>query len=330
LARSCLFFGLALLLVGATADSLRVIWADWLYRRNLLPDLERAVRLDPTNARYRLWLAEHEAYAGRNPRPAIESAARLRPFDSAARIQLGLRSEVEGRLDEAERTLLEAAAMDLLYEPRWTLANFYFRRGQRERFWVWAERALAMSYGDRRPLLDLCWRMSSSAAEFARRVAGFPGVAAALDDYLRQLARTAWEQRDLPQALEVRQLLGERGLVADRFRSLPSGAVFDWTTAALAGVSYEHVPATHSLRVRLSGQQPERCELLWRDLVLDPGAYRIKAEMEAAPPGITWSLSGGFSPALRPGRLVLRYERPHGSVRSTATFLIHSAGVERQ
>jgi len=46
-----------------------------------------------------------------------------------------------------------------LMEPRWTLMNFYFRGREEVKFWSWARRTFAMSYGDRTPLFDLCWRV---------------------------------------------------------------------------------------------------------------------------------------------------------------------------
>ena len=59
----------------------------------------------------------------------LRAAVSLNPRLSSAWIQLGLNAEADGNLPEAETDLLRAASVDHLYVPAWTLANFYFRRG---------------------------------------------------------------------------------------------------------------------------------------------------------------------------------------------------------
>ena len=44
--------------------------------------------------------------------------------------QAGLAAETRGDAALAEKWLQEAATVDRQYEPRWTLANFYFRQSQ--------------------------------------------------------------------------------------------------------------------------------------------------------------------------------------------------------
>ena len=61
--------------------------------------------------------------------------------------------------------MLDAARVDRQFEPRWTLANFYFRRERPDEFWKWMRAALEVSYGDRRLAFDLCWRMTQDADE---------------------------------------------------------------------------------------------------------------------------------------------------------------------
>ena len=47
-----------------------------------------------------------------------------------------------------------------LYLPRWTLANYYYRRNDTARFWLWANRAAEMLYDDPAPLFGLCERVA--------------------------------------------------------------------------------------------------------------------------------------------------------------------------
>ena len=61
--------------------------------------------------------------------------------------------------------LLMAARVDHQFLPAWTLANFYFRRGNREGFWKWADRAAALTYDDFLPLIRLCDRLEPDPAQ---------------------------------------------------------------------------------------------------------------------------------------------------------------------
>ena len=87
----------------------------------------------------------------------------IQPFDSTSMIRLGLHLERKGDLEQAEKWLLRAAAVDHQFEPKSSLANFYFRRGRAAEFWRWVHQALEMDYADGRPLFALCWHMSSDA-----------------------------------------------------------------------------------------------------------------------------------------------------------------------
>jgi tetratricopeptide (TPR) repeat protein len=153
--------GLTLFLLGLAAYwSVRLGYADWLYHRNAVDDVARVVWLAPGNAAYFAWLAELEEHEGRDPAPWLERAAELNPRDSAFWIRRGLGAEWHGDMATAERYLLQAARVDHAFDPRWTLANYYFRRRDADRFWHWARKALEMSYGDRSPIFQLCWTLS--------------------------------------------------------------------------------------------------------------------------------------------------------------------------
>ncbi len=149
--------------------SIRLSWADWLFRRNTLSSVARAVALDPANGRYHAWLAELLDNEGQSPAAELDAAARLNPLDSRVWIRRGLNAEMNGNPAEGERLLLHAAGIDRLLEPRWTLMNFYFRQGNEDRFWRWAKESLAISYGDRAALFELCWKMRPDGPTIAAR-----------------------------------------------------------------------------------------------------------------------------------------------------------------
>lgn len=294
-------------------------------------------------------------------RTALEAAVRASPRRSSAWIALGLEREAALDYSAAERCLLEAARVDRTYQPRWTLANFYFRRDDAERFWLWARRAAGMASRDLTPLLALCSRTGADPAEIARRImpdnlaarraymtfllrAGRPAPAGALAVEIAPRARA----EDRPALLDACNAMLAAG---DSVRALPvcnavapaepfSSQGFDWRLPAVEGVWAAHDPDRLELRLSLSGAQPANCELLWRYLA---PARRHRLEYEAAPPGrgFFWV---ALSPAGRPltqsadladlpagallfegaARLALIYRRVPGSVRAAGELWLRN------
>ena len=96
----------------------------------------------------------------RTAKAALLHAVAVNPWDTRSRIELGLLAEAEGDSTTSERYLLQAAETDHLFLPRWTLANYYFRRGDTSQFWGWAKEAADRVYGDAQPLFRLCGRVA--------------------------------------------------------------------------------------------------------------------------------------------------------------------------
>ncbi len=154
------------LLLGVTVLTVASYWtirlalADQLFQANSFEALARATRLNPINSQYFLLLAEYQQRAGIDSEPSLVVASKVNPLDSSIWIRRGLSAEFAGDFGRAEKFLLEAARVDKLFDPRATLANYYFRRNDPEQFWRWTREALAISYGDLTSLFRLCWRMS--------------------------------------------------------------------------------------------------------------------------------------------------------------------------
>jgi hypothetical protein len=152
---------LALLVFAAsTVWSVRTGLADYWGRQGSIAGAERAAAIAPDNAVWQILLAilvadSDPGWANR----ALLRAAELNPCDAQVWINLGLRAEVEGNLSDSERFLLRAAEVDKTYLPRWTLANYYARRGQTDIFWQWAVLAAQRIHGDPVPLFRLCGGM---------------------------------------------------------------------------------------------------------------------------------------------------------------------------
>jgi hypothetical protein len=173
--------------------------ADFYFRGATVESVERAVEIAPRNTEYLALRALQMEYDGADSRALTEKIAALNPYASAPRIRLGLAAEVAGDSAGAERWLLDAARVDHQFEPRWTLANFYFRAGKREEFWRWMRAALEVSYGDRSPAYELCWRVSDDAEEILRL--GIPDRHEVVGSYLVFLLQREPPDRRLPPKL---------------------------------------------------------------------------------------------------------------------------------
>jgi hypothetical protein len=157
------YFGIAIVAAGFAAAamwSVHLGWADYWFRKETLAGTERAIEITPDRASYYYRLAllssdDHPARAAE----ALERALELNPADAQSWIDLGLQYEAGGDNARAERCLLRAAEEDAEYLPRWTLANYYYRRNEPRRFWYWAKQAAGMAYGDPLPLFRLCGQM---------------------------------------------------------------------------------------------------------------------------------------------------------------------------
>lgn len=148
----------ALVALAVAAEwSLRVGWADYLAQRETQEATEKALRWTPSQALYyyRLGVLAAEKDPAKSI-AALERAVALDPSDAGSWIELGLQLEANGKADAAERCLLRAAEVDRQYLPRWTLANFYFRRRDTEKFWTWARSSAEIVYRDATPLFRLC------------------------------------------------------------------------------------------------------------------------------------------------------------------------------
>ena len=184
--------GVAALAAGCYTTA-RLAWADYLFRCDTLESVARAAQLAPASAEYHLRLATLLDANGRDG-AAIESELH-RAVDAnsrlaAAWIELGLRAEAAGQAQQAETGLVRAARADHMYWTLWTLANFYFRHNESEKFWPVARRALRIgevTAYDPAPLFRLCWKVSTDPATILERA--IPDVGPVEARYLEFLVR---------------------------------------------------------------------------------------------------------------------------------------------
>jgi hypothetical protein len=162
--RALLRCALWLVLAVSAYWSLRLAWADHLSYGAELAGRERAVELAPTAAVFAERLAGLRDELGGDGLPDLRRAAMLDPENPERRMRLGVRAELAGDYPLAERSLLAAATRSRLYQPKYLLAQYYFRRQNASQFFWWARAALETAWGDATPLFDLGWRMRPDAA----------------------------------------------------------------------------------------------------------------------------------------------------------------------
>lgn len=317
--------------------SIRLAAADAEFRRHTPEGVGRAIAIEPSNTEYLLLRGLQLDYNGEDPTSLLERAAELNPLSSTPRIRLGLNAEIRGDNAGAEKWLLAAARVDHQYEPQWTLANFYFRRGDAEKFWPAMQSALAISYGDRRPAFELCRRMGDAQTILERAIPDERGVLASYLIYALEsqheavvaaALRLARFHRDRPvllaavdslidaeKAADARAVWAAMGFAAPAgvfdgdFRGAPLGRGFDWRESDFVGIVYTQIeqPAP-GLRIALDGRQPEACELLTQIVNLEPRAnYVLKWEARGSglgsPTGIEWRIAGKHAAAEKAGEI---------------------------
>jgi tetratricopeptide (TPR) repeat protein len=157
--RGAAWFALAL----SSYWALRLAWADQLSTATELADRQRAVQLAPIPI-FAERLATRREELGGDGLPDLLRAAALDPENPDRLMRLGLRAEMAGDYPLAEKSLLAAAARSRLYQPKYLLAQYFFRRQDADRFWPWARQSLEAAYGDAAPLFELCWRQRPDAA----------------------------------------------------------------------------------------------------------------------------------------------------------------------
>ena len=151
--------------------------ASLAFRQFTASGIEAATRLVPFDASYLTALARFQPA---HRVPLLHRALSLNGFDSKSLIELGLDAEFQKHdPKKAEGYFKRAAAVDKMFLPRLTLANFYFRQEQIPQFLEWVHRALDISpYGyNPRPLYQQCWSIGADPAS----------IAAAIPDYDRRL-----------------------------------------------------------------------------------------------------------------------------------------------
>jgi hypothetical protein len=263
-------------------------------------------------------------------RELLETSVRLNQYDAQATIELGLRYEADGDYAHAEKLLLQAFAVDHTYLPRWSLANFYLRRGNLPAFWLWAHRAAEMPADDVGALFDLCWRVSpdpetiagtilNDRPEIIHQYLGFllgKDQLPAAATIASRLIRTGAPETDSPLLLSTvnrlvaandanaanalwHELIQKQWVVADttvpnnaNFARDPQPVSFDWALSSYSGL--HSWPGPSGLEIEFTGEEPENCIIVEQTVMLAPGKYTMEYSYHTTgiPPGtgIQWQI----------------------------------------
>jgi len=315
-------------------SSWQLLRADYIFRQGTEESVRKAISIEPDAWGYYTYLAQlDDAHA----QQLLESAIKLDPYSAEAHIELGLRLEAAGDYAQAEKSLLDAYAVDRTFVPRWSLANFYFRRGDLTQFWAWAKRAAEMPSESTAPLFELCWRASPDPTEISNRIlTNDPAL-------IRQFLGFLLTKNELPAAAETANRLAQFGdpgddnpimfhvierliaagngeqakalwndmsqkhwIVADgsavnnpSFARDPLPMAFDWSLPAYPGLHSWPGPA--GLESEFSGDQPETCTVTEQTVVLTSGNYEIdysyRTEGIPANSGLRWQVIAAGSDA---------------------------------
>jgi tetratricopeptide (TPR) repeat protein len=308
-------------------SSWKLARADYLFRINTEDSLRAAIRLEPDAWKYYMRLA---LFDDAHAQQLLETAIKDDPYNAEADIELGLRLEAAGNYPRAEKMLLDAFAVDRTFLPRWTLANFYFRRNNLPAFWTWARTAAEMPSDSTEPLFELCWHVSSDPHEIEAKILNNN------PELIRQYLNFLLAKNQLPAAAEVADRLTQAGdrktddpqmfsvvdrliaanagdaakalwnvliekhwVVADsgapnnpNFARVPLPVRFDWALSSSVGL--HSWPGPSGLETEFSGEEPEICTIAEQVVVLPPGNYKLESSYrtDAISPqtGLRWQI----------------------------------------
>jgi hypothetical protein len=288
--------------------SWEIAHADYLFKMDSEESIRSAIRLVPDEWEYYMRLAQFDR---EHARELLTTSRSLNRYNAQTNIELGLQYEAEGDFGQAEKLLLDAYEVDHTYLPRWTLANYYFRRDNMPAFWSWARSAAEMPADDIRSLFELCWRVSpdpekltqaifNEKPEMIRQYLGFllaKDQLHAVAGVAPHLVRSGELDADRPLLFYVvnrlvaandetaanalwHSLIQQHWVVADitvpnnpDFAREPLPVTFDWALPEYPGL--HSWPGSSGLETEFTGSQPEECIVAEQVVMLTPGSYTM-------------------------------------------------------
>jgi tetratricopeptide (TPR) repeat protein len=161
--RRFVFAGACLLVVGFYLPFAgRAYLAAHLAAKPDFPDMQRAIRLEPSNAEYRALLGRYLALSGASIDEAISefrTAVHLNPYESMYWLDLASAYQVAGRIDEQAQSVEQAVEADpTTPNVAWVAANFFLIQGNLGKALSCFRTVLANDPNAVDHALRLCWR----------------------------------------------------------------------------------------------------------------------------------------------------------------------------
>ena len=308
-------------------SSWEIACADSLFKQDNEASIRSAIRLVPEGWEYYMRLAQFDR---RHARYLLTTSLSLNRYDAQADLELGLQYEAEGDFGRAEKAFLEAYGVDHTYLPRWSLANYYFRRDNMPAFWAWARSAAQMPSDEIGPLFELCWRASPDPGRVAGAILNDnPEMIRQYTSFLlakdqlhvvasvaSRLIHSGDPETDRPLLLSVvnrllaandagaanalwHSMIDQHWVVADttvpnnaQFGREPLPVSFDWSLPEYTGL--HSWPGSSGLETEFTGSQPEDCTIAEQTVSLAPGNYILTYSYHTTdiPPdtGIRWQI----------------------------------------
>jgi tetratricopeptide (TPR) repeat protein len=204
-----------------------------LFHQDTAISVAAAVHLQPHNAEYLDRLASWQT----DDRQALLKRSIVEnPFNYNAMIRLGLLAEMQdGDSASAEKYYLEAANVNHMFLPRWTLANFYFREHREDEFFHWSRETLAITPYASDPVFAQMWQMTQDEDT----------LNAAIPDRPRILLQYAWYLSNNKQYTSIPRT------VERLVRAVGKDDPANWGRDDLLAVSEDHMLAAGYLQPAL-------------------------------------------------------------------------------
>jgi tetratricopeptide (TPR) repeat protein len=159
------FAGACLIVIGLYLSfAARAYLAAHLAAKTDLRDIQRAIRLEPSNAEYRTLLGRYLALSGASLDEAISDfriAVHLNPYESRYWLDLASADHVAGHVDEQAQSVERAVEADpTTPNVAWVAANLFLVQGNLGKALPYFHIVLANDPDAVDSVLRLCWRAS--------------------------------------------------------------------------------------------------------------------------------------------------------------------------